>query len=100
MDITVDEASIRTMIDAYRTCQAECMSIQRAVDTARERLAVHWQSDQAAAAYGEALNQWLAGFERVRRGLDMLDESMQRYARATAGAEEGNASQAGGWPTA
>jgi uncharacterized protein YukE len=100
VDIAVDEATIREMVSAYRTCQTECASIQRAVDANRARLAAHWHSDQAAAAFGSALDQWLAGFDRVRRGLDMLDAAMQRYARVTATTEEGNAAQAGQWPTA
>lgn len=99
MDIAADEASIRNMVDAYRTCQAECTSIQLAVDAARERLALSWSSDQAAAAFRAALDQWLTGFGRVRHGLDMLDASMQQYARATATAEEITSSQAGKWPT-
>jgi uncharacterized protein YukE len=99
MDIAVDETSVRNMVDAYRTCQTECMSIQRAVDAARERLAAHWQSDQAASAFGTALNQWLGGFERVRHALDLLDDSMRGYAHVTATTEDVNTSQAGRWPT-
>lgn len=99
MDIAVDEASIRSMVDAFHTCQNECLSIQLAVDSARERLGAHWRSDQAAPVFGEALNQWLAGFQRVRRGLDTLDHQMREYTRLTASTEEANVSDAGRWPT-
>lgn len=85
------------MVEAYRTCQAECMSIQMAVDAARERLATVWTSDQAALVYRSAMEQWLSGFQRVRQGLNLLDTSMQHYAETIATAEEDSSSQAGQW---
>lgn len=82
------------MIEAFRTCQSECLSIQRAIDSARDRLRAHWQSDQAAPAFWDALDQWQGGFQRVQRGLDMLDEQMREYAHLTTSAEDTNASHA------
>ena len=82
------------MVDAYRTCQAECASTQTAVDAARERLTTAWTSDRAAAAFRSAIDEWVTGFQKVRHGLDMLDAGMQRYARVIAATEDDSSSQA------
>lgn len=87
------------MVDAFRVCQNECLGIQQAVNGARDRLGAHWQSDQAAPAFGDALDQWLIGFQRVRQGLDMLEQNMRDYTHLTASAEDLNTAQArrGAW---
>ncbi|WP_432990133.1 hypothetical protein [Dactylosporangium sp. CA-233914] len=97
--IVADQATITNMVSAFNTCQAECGSIESAVDSARSNLATQWQSDQAAPRFMQAVDQWLEGFHKVRRGLDMLDGNMQTYSQLTTTTEESGASYAVGWAT-
>ena len=95
--LVADQATTTAMVMAFNECQAECKTIQGAIDAAAAQLAVHWQSDQAAPTYQQAIGQWQVGFNHVRQGLDMLNENMQTYAQTTTTTEDDNAMNATGW---
>ncbi|GAB2922071.1 hypothetical protein GCM10027280_06620 [Micromonospora polyrhachis] len=97
--IVADEGTISAMVIAFGECQSEAMASEQTVVNARSNLATQWQSDSAAPRFFQAVDQWLAGFGRVRQGLDMLNSNMQTYARLTTTTEDDTALQAGGWAT-
>ncbi|MEU5941627.1 hypothetical protein ABZ807_21125 [Micromonospora sp. NPDC047548] len=97
--IVADEATITAMVIAFTQCQSEAKASEQAVVGARGSLATQWQSDAAAPRFLQAVDQWLAGFQRVQQGLDMLNGNMQTYARLTTTTEDDSALRAGGWAT-
>lgn len=95
--LVADQATITNMVDAFETCQGECAHVESIIDTAYSNLGTNWQSDTAAKKFMDAINEWIAGFEKVRQGLDMLNGNMQQYMQLTGTTEEGSAAYAGGW---
>ncbi|MGW1062324.1 WXG100 family type VII secretion target [Micromonospora rubida] len=97
--IVADQATTIAMVNAFNSAQAECRSIAAAVESARGQLGMQWQSDAAAPRFLQAVDQWMTGFQRVRQGLDLLNENMQSYSNLTSSTEDANTSHAGGWAT-
>ncbi|NBE80122.1 hypothetical protein GVV04_03730 [Micromonospora sp. NEAU-HG-1] len=87
------------MVSQFNTTQGECKNIAAAVESARAELLMKWQSDAAAPKFLQAIDQWMAGFQRVRQSLDLLNENMQTYSNLTASTEDTTTSYAGGWAT-
>ncbi|MEO3776865.1 WXG100 family type VII secretion target [Micromonospora sp. B11E3] len=95
--LMADEATITGMVVAFAQAQTEARDSHRNVVAATEALIRSWSSDTAAPRFLEAVQQWLAGFQKVQQGLDKLNQSMQQYSRLTTTTEDDNAMQAGNW---
>lgn len=96
--IVADQLTISNMVKAFAECQSECNAIQGTVDGARASLTTNWQSDAAAPRYLQEVDNWSAGFQKVRQGLDMLNGNMQSYSQLTTTTEDDNA-LAAAWAT-
>jgi uncharacterized protein YukE len=97
--IVADEATITGMVMAFAQAQIEARDSHSNVVAANQALTAAWASDAAAPRFLEAVQQWLAGFQKVQQGLDMLNLNMQQYARLTTTTEDDSAMQAGSWAT-
>ncbi|MFI6231569.1 WXG100 family type VII secretion target [Micromonospora echinospora] len=95
--IVADEATITGMVKAFAQAQIEARDSHSNVVAATEMLTRSWSSDTAAPRFLQAVQQWLAGFQKVQQGLDMLNLNMQQYARLTTTTEDDSAMQAGNW---
>ncbi|KPM56535.1 hypothetical protein CcI49_00930 [Frankia sp. CcI49] len=82
-----DETSTVAMIKAFDLCQDECVNIQNTIESAASMLFVQW-GGVAAARYRDAIANWQNGFNKVRQGLDLLNESMVVYANTTTTVED------------
>jgi len=98
--LMADEATITGMVMAFTQAQTEAADSFRNVVGAQATLRAQWQSDAAAQRFFEAVNQWLAGFQKVQEGLNKLCQSMEQYAHLTTTTEDDSAMQAGSWATA
>ncbi|MFF3855684.1 WXG100 family type VII secretion target [Micromonospora sp. NPDC002575] len=92
--IVADEATITGMVKAFAQAQTEARDSHSNVVAATEALTRSWSSDTAAPRFLQAVQQWLAGFQKVQQGLDMLNLNMQQYARLTTTTEDDSASGA------
>ncbi|MCW3817622.1 hypothetical protein ONA91_24510 [Micromonospora sp. DR5-3] len=99
LPIAADEATITGMVMAFAQAQTEASDSYRNVTAAQGTLSAQWQSDAASGRFLEAVNQWLAGFQKVQHGLNMLNLNMEQYARLTTTTEDDNAMHAGSWAT-
>ncbi|PSK63204.1 hypothetical protein B0E53_04861 [Micromonospora sp. MH33] len=95
--IVADEATITGMVKAFAQAQIEARDSHSNVVAATEALIRSWTSDTAAPQFLQAVQQWLAGFQKVQQGLDMLNLNMQQYAKLTTTTEDDSAMQAGNW---
>ncbi|GAA2217867.1 WXG100 family type VII secretion target [Micromonospora olivasterospora] len=100
MGIVADQATISGMVVAFAQAQNEAHDSYRNVTAAQSNLASQWRSDAASVRFQEAVNQWLAGFQKVQQGLNMLNENMQQYSQLTTTTEDDNAMRSGGWASA
>ncbi|MCK9904849.1 hypothetical protein CC117_27350 [Parafrankia colletiae] len=85
--LTADEATTVAMIRAFDNCQDECQLIQQTVNTAADLLFAQW-GGIAAGRYRDAIVGWQEGFNQVRAGLNLLNESMVGYAKITTSTED------------
>ncbi|SCL13161.1 hypothetical protein [Micromonospora inyonensis] len=99
LPIVADEATITGMVMAFTQAQTEARDSHSNVVAANQALAASWASDAAAPKFQQAVDNWLAGFQKVQQGLNMLNLNMQQYARLTTTTEDDNAMQAGSWAT-
>ncbi|MFG1954682.1 hypothetical protein [Micromonospora sp. NPDC048830] len=97
LPIAADEATITGMVMAFAQAQTEAKNSSANVQAAGIALQNSWQSDVAVHRFLEAVQQWLAGFQKVQHGLNMLNLNMEQYARLTNTTEDDNAVQAGSW---
>jgi uncharacterized protein YukE len=86
-NLVADEATTVAMITAFDTCSDACDAIERALIQATTSLFTTW-GGVAAKKYGEAIENWKAGFNEVRQGLNMLNDSMVTYAHLTKSTED------------
>lgn len=98
-NLTADEATTIEMIKAFDYCQDECNVIQQTVDAAASRLFQTW-GGVAANKYSDAITGWQEGFNQVRQGLNMLNESMVNYSNITASTEDNALTLGSSWATA
>lgn len=98
--IVADQATISGMVIAFAQAQSEARNSHSNVVAASQALAASWASDVAAPKFQEAVNNWLAGFQKVQQGLNMLNQNMQQYAQLTTTTEDDNAMRSGGWAAA
>ncbi|MER5337458.1 hypothetical protein [Micromonospora sp. NPDC002717] len=95
--LMADEATITGMVMAFAQAQTEARNSHSNVVAASQALTASWSSDLAAPKFLEAIGNWVAGFQKVQQGLNMLNQSMQQYSRLTTTTEDDNAMQAGSW---
>ncbi|CAO5147355.1 ESAT-6 family protein [Frankia sp. AiPs1] len=93
-----DEASTVAMILAFDSTQDECDAIQRTIDGAVTQLLATW-GGVAAGKYRDAIAAWQQGFNDVRAGLNMINESMASYAKITTSTEDNTAMLGSNWAT-
>ncbi|MEH1016725.1 hypothetical protein V6U90_26950 [Micromonospora sp. CPCC 206060] len=98
--LVADQATITGMVMAFVQAQSEAKNSHMNVVAASQALAASWSSDMAAPKFQQAVNHWLAGFQKVQQGLDMLNQNMQQYSQLTTTTEDDNAMRSGGWAAA
>ncbi|MGC4807652.1 WXG100 family type VII secretion target [Micromonospora sp. DT233] len=95
--LIVDEPSTTAMVNAFVACQNECATIAGTVLRIQGDLNQSWKSDTASKAFQNAINEWMDGFQGVRRGLDLLNDNMNTYANLTTAIEDTVTAEAGSW---
>ncbi|MFG3420831.1 hypothetical protein ACIBTZ_32340 [Micromonospora sp. NPDC049460] len=98
--IVADQATIHGMVMAFVQAQTEARNSHSNVVAASQALAASWASDGAAPKFQQAINNWLAGFQKVQQGLNLLNRNMEQYSQLTTTTEDDNAMRAGGWAAA
>jgi WXG100 family type VII secretion target len=94
--IQVDGPTLRRMLTSYEVAQGECRQIRHSVGNAVSMLTAYW-SGGAAQVYNDGMADWISAFERVAQALNLLDESMNSFERATGITEEDALASAGNW---
>jgi WXG100 family type VII secretion target len=94
-DLEVDEGSIRSLITAFDHTRADCNAAQAAVDGTSSYLRSTW-TGEASARFASAIGDWQAGLNKVKAGLDMINEQMAQYHRDT-GVTEDTAISSADW---
>jgi WXG100 family type VII secretion target len=94
-----NQATTAKMVQSFFTCQDECNGIQNGIDSAMSMLRTTWGGDPggAAAQYQQAMAKWEEGFQKVRQGLNAINDSMNQYAQITGTTEDSAAGLSSGW---
>jgi WXG100 family type VII secretion target len=93
-NLNIDEPTTVALINSFKKAADDQQAAHNSVSNTQAALAGGW-TGHASGTFRGGLDEWMDGLVKVHNALNMIDESMVKFAKLTANTEDDNIALAG-----